>query len=106
MDIDTARLVGTVTREISTREYEGKPARVLVASRCFGPPIDDGFGDRRQTLELGNGKILRMARDHVSVLVHDHQRGKREPVGLVREQVVACAPVDARCDVRKRDHGL
>ena len=41
MTIDIARLVGAVSRELTTREHEGKPARVLVARRTYDTGIDD-----------------------------------------------------------------
>ena len=37
--IDVARLLGAVTRKTSTREYEGKPASVVLASRGYDTPI-------------------------------------------------------------------
>lgn len=39
--MDVARLVGAVTREISTREVDGKPARVVVASRTYDTSRED-----------------------------------------------------------------
>ena len=41
MAIDIARAVGAVTREIATREHQGRPARVLVATRTYSTHIDD-----------------------------------------------------------------
>lgn len=41
MKIDVARLLGAVTREISTREVNGKPARALVASRVYDTSVED-----------------------------------------------------------------
>lgn len=41
MTIDVARLLGAVTRESSTREFEGKPAAVVLASRGYDTPITD-----------------------------------------------------------------
>jgi uncharacterized protein YndB with AHSA1/START domain len=41
MTIDVARLLGAVTRETSTREFEGKPAVVVIASRAYDTPISD-----------------------------------------------------------------
>lgn len=35
MTMDVIRLVGAVTRQISSREYNGRPARFLVASRVY-----------------------------------------------------------------------
>ncbi len=35
MKIEVARLLGVVTREVTTREFEGKPAVVIVASRTY-----------------------------------------------------------------------
>lgn len=41
MTIDVARLLGAVTRETTTREVEGRPAVVLLASRTYDTPISD-----------------------------------------------------------------
>lgn len=41
MTIDVARLVGAVTREISTRELHGKLARVLMASRTYDTTVEE-----------------------------------------------------------------
>ncbi|MDD9947751.1 MAG: SRPBCC family protein, partial [Myxococcales bacterium] len=41
MTIDIARLVGAVSRELITREHEGKPARVLAASRTYDTSVED-----------------------------------------------------------------
>lgn len=38
---DIARLVGAVTREVSSRQVDGKLARVVVASRDYDTDIDD-----------------------------------------------------------------
>jgi uncharacterized protein YndB with AHSA1/START domain len=40
-DIDVLRYIGLVTREIHTREYEGRPARVLLATCAYDTTIDD-----------------------------------------------------------------
>ncbi|HKA22605.1 MAG TPA: SRPBCC family protein [Blastocatellia bacterium] len=39
--IDVLRYIGMVTREVSTREYEGLPARVLSATCAYDTTIDD-----------------------------------------------------------------
>jgi uncharacterized protein YndB with AHSA1/START domain len=41
MKIDIAATLGAVTREVSTREHEGRPARVVVAARTYDTSIDD-----------------------------------------------------------------
>ena len=41
MNFDVARYVGAVTREVQSREIEGKEARVVVASRTYDTTIDD-----------------------------------------------------------------
>ncbi len=41
MTIDVARLIGALTRGISTREFQGKPAQVLLASRTFDTSCED-----------------------------------------------------------------
>ncbi|MEM9461231.1 MAG: SRPBCC family protein [Myxococcota bacterium] len=41
MTIDVSRLIGAVTRELSTREVDGRPARVLVASRTYDTSVED-----------------------------------------------------------------
>jgi uncharacterized protein YndB with AHSA1/START domain len=40
-DINVLRYIGAVTREIQTREYEGRPARVLLANCVYDTTIDD-----------------------------------------------------------------
>lgn len=40
-DIDVLRYIGAVTREIQTREYEGRSARVLIATCSYDTGIDD-----------------------------------------------------------------
>ncbi len=40
-DLDVLRYIGAVTREVQTREYEGRPARVLVAACVYDTSIDD-----------------------------------------------------------------
>jgi len=40
-DIDVLRYIGMVTREIQTREYEGRPARALLATCVYDTTIDD-----------------------------------------------------------------
>lgn len=39
--MNVANVIGAVTREISSREKDGKPARVLVATRSYDTTIDD-----------------------------------------------------------------
>jgi uncharacterized protein YndB with AHSA1/START domain len=41
MTIDFARYVGAVTREVQSREIEGKEARVVLATRTYDTTIDD-----------------------------------------------------------------
>lgn len=41
MTIDVARLLGAVTRQALTRELDGKPAVVVLASRTYDTPISD-----------------------------------------------------------------
>jgi len=41
MKFDIARCIGAVTREVASREHEGKPARVVVASRSYDGAIED-----------------------------------------------------------------
>jgi uncharacterized protein YndB with AHSA1/START domain len=40
-EIDMLRYIGAVTREIHTREHEGRPARVVVATCAYDTVIDD-----------------------------------------------------------------
>jgi uncharacterized protein YndB with AHSA1/START domain len=40
-DLDVLRYIGAVTREIRTREYEGRPARVLLATCVYDTTTDD-----------------------------------------------------------------
>lgn len=39
--MDIANIIGAVTRELTSREHEGKPAMVLVATRSYDTSIDD-----------------------------------------------------------------
>jgi uncharacterized protein YndB with AHSA1/START domain len=41
MKIDVGRHIGAVTREVSNREHEGRPARVIVATRTYDTTMDD-----------------------------------------------------------------
>jgi uncharacterized protein YndB with AHSA1/START domain len=41
MKIDIGRHIGAVTREVSSREHEGRPARVIVATRTYDTTMDD-----------------------------------------------------------------
>ena len=41
MQFDVAHHLGAVTREVAAREYEGKPARVVVISRSYATDLDD-----------------------------------------------------------------
>lgn len=40
-EVDVLRYIGAVTRELSMREHEGHPARVLTASCAYDTSIDD-----------------------------------------------------------------
>jgi uncharacterized protein YndB with AHSA1/START domain len=39
--MDLGQVIGAVTREVSDREYEGKPAKVVVAKRTYNTTPDD-----------------------------------------------------------------
>jgi uncharacterized protein YndB with AHSA1/START domain len=41
MQIDIARHIGAVTREVRGREHEGAPARVVVATRSYDTGVED-----------------------------------------------------------------
>jgi uncharacterized protein YndB with AHSA1/START domain len=41
MEIDIAKHIGAVSREVASREVEGKPARVIVATRTYDTTMDD-----------------------------------------------------------------
>ena len=41
MNVDIARLVGAVTRGMTTQDHDGKPARVVIASRDYDTTVDD-----------------------------------------------------------------
>ena len=41
MQVDVASYVGAVVREVQGRDHEGKPARVVIASRNYDTTIDD-----------------------------------------------------------------
>jgi uncharacterized protein YndB with AHSA1/START domain len=40
-DLDFLRYIGAITREIQTREYEGHPARVLIATCAYDTEVAD-----------------------------------------------------------------
>lgn len=39
--IDVASQIGAVVREVGSREYEGKTARVVIATRTYDTTVDD-----------------------------------------------------------------
>src|SRR5262250_1375280 len=39
--VEALRYIGAVTREVHTREYQGRPARVVVATCAYDSGIDD-----------------------------------------------------------------
>ena len=41
MKVDVAEIIGTVTREVSSRQHEGKLARVVVATRDYDTHVHD-----------------------------------------------------------------
>lgn len=41
MPVDIPRLIGAVTRELTTRDVDGEPARVIVATRTYNTSADD-----------------------------------------------------------------
>lgn len=41
MKIDIGRTIGAVTREVASRDHEGRPARVVSASRTYDTTIED-----------------------------------------------------------------
>jgi uncharacterized protein YndB with AHSA1/START domain len=41
MQIDIAKQIGAVTRAVTTRDHEGKPAKVVVAERTYGTTPED-----------------------------------------------------------------
>jgi uncharacterized protein YndB with AHSA1/START domain len=41
MKIDVASQIGAVTREVSSRQHNGRPARVVVASRTYNTKMED-----------------------------------------------------------------
>lgn len=43
MEIDIAKQIGAVAREVASRDYEGKPARVVVASQTYSTTAEDLF---------------------------------------------------------------
>jgi uncharacterized protein YndB with AHSA1/START domain len=43
MDYDVARHVGAVTREVRSCERDDKPARTVIAGRCFATGIEDAW---------------------------------------------------------------
>jgi len=43
MEIEVAKQIGAVAREVASRDYEGKPARVVVASQTYSTTAEDLF---------------------------------------------------------------
>jgi uncharacterized protein YndB with AHSA1/START domain len=43
MKFDIVKEIGAVTREVASREHEGKPARVVVATRTYNTDIADAW---------------------------------------------------------------
>src|SRR3984893_19112152 len=41
MKMDVARQIGAVVREVGSREHEGRPARVVVATRTYDSDVED-----------------------------------------------------------------
>src|SRR5262245_31239129 len=41
MKIDIAQHIGAITRDVSSRDHEGRPARVVVATRTYDTTMDD-----------------------------------------------------------------
>jgi uncharacterized protein YndB with AHSA1/START domain len=41
LKFDVLRYIGAVKREVQTRDYDGRPARVVVATCTYDTPIDD-----------------------------------------------------------------
>jgi uncharacterized protein YndB with AHSA1/START domain len=41
MKIDVTRAIGAVTREVASRDYDGRPARVVVVTRDYATTMDD-----------------------------------------------------------------
>jgi uncharacterized protein YndB with AHSA1/START domain len=41
MKIDVVRQIGAVVREVASREHEGRPARVVVATRTYDTDVED-----------------------------------------------------------------
>jgi uncharacterized protein YndB with AHSA1/START domain len=41
MRVDVAKAIGAVTREVQNREHEGRPARVVLATRSYDTGVDD-----------------------------------------------------------------
>jgi len=41
MTIDVTRAIGAITRQVSSRDYDGKPARVVIATRVYDTDRED-----------------------------------------------------------------
>jgi uncharacterized protein YndB with AHSA1/START domain len=41
MNVDPAAYVGAVVRDVLSREHEGRPARVVIATRSYDTTIED-----------------------------------------------------------------
>jgi len=84
MPIDIPDLIGAVTRHITTREYRGKPARVLVATRDYDTTIDD-LWDAIKTPE-------RLARWFAPVSGDLRLGGRYQLEGNAGGDIAACEP--------------
>ncbi len=84
MNIDVARLIGAVNRELETREYNGKQARALVASRAYDTTLDD-LWDALTNIE-------RLARWFLPVTGDLRLGGRYQLEGNASGEITRCEP--------------
>ena len=72
MKIDVLRYIGAVTREVRNRDYDGRPARVVVATCAYDTTIDDVWdaitnAETLRRLQLGLDNIPLPQRASVNI---------------------------------------
>jgi uncharacterized protein YndB with AHSA1/START domain len=83
-DIDVLRYIGAVSREIQSREYHGRPARVLVATCAYDDSID-GVWDAITNPE-------RIPRWFLPISGELRLGGRYQLQGNAGGEITACAP--------------
>ena len=83
-DIDVSRYVGAVTREVHTREHQGRPARVAVATCAYDTAIDDLWDAITNPERIGRWFLP------VSGVLR--QGGRYQLQGNAGGEILACSP--------------